>query len=191
MILGKDTLRILVDWKCNLKCPYCCNDQQRFREQIVPIPWSRLNLLLFSTSYKTVCVSGGEPLLFMDRTLAVIRRALSRQTVVLYTNGMYLNAQAAATMASAGLDAINVGLHYPKMFDHIIRLVRSSTAGLPLNVRFQVCDDYRDMRLEESYPGVEFRYWKMDDCDRGNEDRIIISDWESERKDEHAALRVL
>ena len=171
----KDTLRILVDWKCNLKCTYCCNEQQRFRSKIVPLPIGQVVDLMLQSSYRTICISDGEPLLFLDRVLRLARTALADQTVVLYTNGIYLNRSVAGVLAAVGVDAINVGLHYPQMFDRIIRGVRDACAGLPFSVRFHVEDCYRDQVLEDVYPGLQFRYWKRDDCERDNEDHVVVS----------------
>lgn len=173
----KDTLRILVDWKCNLKCDYCCNEQQRFRDKIVPLPIGQVVALMLHSSYKTICISGGEPLLFLDRVLRLARTALSDQTVVLYTNGIYLNASVAGLLAAVGVDAINVGLHIPQTFDRIIRGVRNACADLPMSVRFHAEDRYRDQVLEDVYPGLQFRYWHRDDCERDNEDHVVVSDW--------------
>ena len=171
----KDTLRILVDWKCNLKCTYCCNEQERFRAKIVPLPIGQVTALMLQSSYRTICISGGEPLLFLDRVLYLAQAALDDQTVVLYTNGIYLNTSVAGALAAVGVDAINVGLHYPQMFDRIIRGVRDACAGLPFSVRFHVEDCYRDQVLEDVYPGLQFRYWKRDDCERDNEDHVVVS----------------
>ena len=112
-----DTLRILVDWKCNLSCSYCCNEQPQIREQIKPVSMKEINF----TRYKVVCITGGEPLLFPLRVVAISQLArFSKAFVVLYTNGTFLNATMADMLMRAGVQAINVGLHEPKAFGQII-----------------------------------------------------------------------
>ena len=167
----KDTLRILVSWKCNLKCTYCCNEQEQFRKDIIPtaiedIKWGE---------YNTFCVTGGEPLL----NLSIVSRGLDRippgKMVVLYTNGILLNKTIAQYLRCSGVKAINVGLYNKDSFQNLINNVLRDTAGLGLSVRFHAQDIYKE-DLEKRFSGVSFRFWTMNDCDRENEDRIILSE---------------
>jgi len=106
----KDTLRVLVSWRCNFRCAYCCNDTlPDVRAGIRPV---NLETLDFS-QYSVVCVSGGEPLLFMDRVKAVCNKARGK-FIVLYTNGTKMTPGVAACLSEWGVNAVNVGLHYPK-----------------------------------------------------------------------------
>ena len=43
---------------------------------------------------------------------------------------------------------------------------------LPMSVRFQVEDTHSDLVLR--HPGVAFKFWHRDDCDRDNEDRVVL-----------------
>jgi molybdenum cofactor biosynthesis enzyme MoaA len=165
----KDTLRILVDWECNLNCPYCCNNIPRFREQIRP---AELGDLVFS-DYKTICISGGEPLLHMPKVLKVLNRCMKSNLVVLYTNGLLLSPVTAKLLDTAGVDAINVGLHVSLSFESLIKRITAATSGTALSVRFHAQDLYQKA-LTEAFPTTSFRFWKMDDCDRGNEDRVVL-----------------
>jgi molybdenum cofactor biosynthesis enzyme MoaA len=164
----KDTIRILLGWRCNLSCAYCCNERPQFRDQIKPV---RLNDIDFA-QYKVVCITGGEPLLFMDRLHDVCVRVPSHRLVVLYTNGVRLDRQHAERLAWEGVNAINVGLHVPQTFDWLIQRVTRATKGLGMSVRFHVQDIHTD--LADRYPDTQFRTWKLDDCDRDNEERVIL-----------------
>jgi hypothetical protein len=165
----KDTLRVLVSWKCNFHCTYCCNDTlPAVRAGIQP---TRLETLDFS-QYSVVCVSGGEPLLFMDRVKAVCSKAHSK-FIVLYTNGTKMTPGVAARLSEWGVNAINVGLHYPKTFDLLISRVSNSVGWLPMSVRYHVEDTYVD--LGAKHRGAQFRFWHRDDCDRVNEDRVVLT----------------
>lgn len=168
--MKKDTLRVLVSWECNLRCSYCCNNQERFRKDIHPktldeIAWG---------DYSVFCITGGEPLLNLPKLQQVLSRCDQSKMIVLYTNGLLLDAETAKFLQNNGVKAINVGLHLFNSFDFIIQRVLKATAGTGLSVRFHA-QDIHQKNLEQRFPGVIFRFWKMDDCDRGNEDRVILA----------------
>ena len=167
-IIGKDTLRVLVSWKCNFKCSYCCNDTlPAIRSAITPATFDALDF----DRYKVVCISGGEPLLFPERVKEVCDKARGK-FIVLYTNGTKMTPGVAARLSEWGVNAINVGMHYPKTFDLLIARVRNSVGWLPMSVRFHVEDTHVD--LAEKHRGVQFRFWHRDDCERENEDRVVL-----------------
>jgi organic radical activating enzyme len=161
-----DTLRLLVDWQCNLKCSYCCNEQQRFRKNIKPI--KSLGVVNWD-KYKFVCITGGEPLLFLDRVETVAK--LSKGFNILYSNGLLWNQEIADKLESWGVKAANIGLHYPKSFDSVIKNI----SGLKTNIsiRFHVWNKFKEEMLNK-YPNTNFRFWTMDDCDRDNEERFVL-----------------
>lgn len=164
-----DTLRILVSWACNLKCTYCCNEQERFRKDIKP---TTLDAIKWN-DYKVFCVSGGEPLLNMAKVEAVVSRIPKGALIVLYTNGILLNALNATKLRDMGVKGINVGLHAPATFGNLIRRISQDTFGIGLHVRFHAQDIHKEW-LEREFPFATFRFWKMDDCDRTNEERVVL-----------------
>ena len=163
-----DTLRILVDWTCNLSCSYCCNLTPSIRQsirQVYPdeIDWNK---------YKVFCITGGEPTIFPDRIQNICSRIPPNRLIVLYTNGTLLNPFLAQSLALWGVRAINIGLHYPKTFTRLIEKALGAVKGLGMSVRFHVQDIHAGFCSQ--YPDLSFRLWKMDDCDRPNEDRYIL-----------------
>lgn len=164
----KNTARVLVDWECNLKCSYCCNEQQRFREDIHPVKLSEIDF----SKYKIVCISGGEPLLFLHKVKQVCDKAVS-SVKILYSNGLLWNDKTADKLFDFGITAVNIGLHYPKSFDSVIKNVSASPGKL--KIRFHVWNKY-EISLAHYYPNVSFRFWELDDCDRDNEDRFVLID---------------
>lgn len=167
-----DTLRVLVSWKCNLTCSYCCNEQPRFRDPIRPTKLSEIDF----SRYQNVCISGGEPLLFPDRIRAVCSLAQD-STIILYTNGVFLNAGMAGMLEQWGVDFVNVGLHEPKSFAKLIESVSQAVLFTKLAVRFHIQDIY-ETQITRLFPDVPVRFWKMDDCDRANEERVVLTDWD-------------
>lgn len=168
----KDTLRVLIGWECNLRCSYCCNEQPRFRNQIKPVALNDIGWF----DYKVFCISGGEPLLDQVKVAKVVNRIPKGRLIILYTNGILLNRGTAEWLANIGVAGINVGLHNPASFKPLIERISKDTEGLGLHVRFHANEIYKT-ELEQRYPGASFRFWKMDDCDRANGERVIINDW--------------
>lgn len=165
-----DTLRILVSWQCNLKCSYCCNEQERFRKDIHPttldaVPWNQ---------YDNFCISGGEPLLNFPKVVEVCKRIPQDRLKILYTNGIFLGQTVAWRLVDLGITAVNVGLHQPEAFGRIIRGVTKATQDTRLSVRFHAQDVYQ-FDLTQNYPSTSFRFWTMNDCDRANEHRVVLA----------------
>jgi len=170
--MKKDTIRILVDWTCNLSCSYCCNEQERFRKDIIPTPLKDIKW----KDYKNICVSGGEPLMFMDKVEQVCNLIPEDKLVILYTNGILLTPNISAKLESLGVDIINIGLHYPSSFNNIISNVVNISSNI--DVYFNLWEKYKTLNLEEKFPTSKFRYWIMDDCDRDNEYRVVLNSYE-------------
>jgi hypothetical protein len=80
----------------------------------------------------------------------------------------------AGDLTEWGVNAVNVGLHEPKTFHTLIRKVWDSFKGLPVSVRFHAQDTH--IELANQHPGLSFRFWRMDDCERDNEDRVVLEE---------------
>jgi len=177
MNIQPDTIRVLVDWKCNLRCSYCCNEQERFRSQFSTVSLSSIDF----SRYKTTCISGGESLMFMNRVVTVAERARAAESfVVLYTNGILLTPTIADVLMMCGVQAVNVGLHYSAMFPVLIPRITKALEDTGISLRFQANEQYAN--LQEEHPGQTFRLWKMDDCDRENEERVVLEWKEGKRQ---------
>ena len=168
-----DTLRVLVDWKCNLSCSYCCNEIPEIRAgvraaSLDSVEWDK---------YDVFCISGGEPTLFMNRVKAVCDRIPAGREIYFYTNGTMLSREYVKQLCEWGVGGINVGLHMPQTFKAIIRSVLINTGESDIAVRFHVQDIYKDHQaVAEMETDVGFRFWKMDDCERENEDRVVLQE---------------
>jgi len=105
---------LFINGQCNASCFYCPAPQDR-RE----IPATNNLAFRYPQAYATylqrlgfrgASVSGGEPLLTLNRTLAFLRAAREALGpdghLWLYTNGMLLTREIAARLAAAGLDEI-------------------------------------------------------------------------------------
>lgn len=165
----KDTIRILLAWKCNLACSYCCNEQPEVRQRISPVALRDIDF----SKYRVLCISGGEPLLFPESVQEVCGLAFKLvDRIVLYTNGMKLSGPLARQLADWGVSDLNIGLHYPAMFDLLISRVSEAVAFTSMGVRFHVEDIHA--ALLKRYAALNFRLWHRDDCTRDNEEVVIL-----------------
>ncbi len=77
----KDTARVMISPKCNKACSYCCNEQQGVLGMFKPV-----YDLEFLKNYSKICITGGEPMLFPDKTLSLAAYAYSMELeIYLYT----------------------------------------------------------------------------------------------------------
>lgn len=113
--------------------------------------------------------------MFLDRIGQVVSRILNNQLIILYSNGILMTNEIAQYLDNLGIHAVNIGLHYPKSFKNIIRNVTKCTEGTKLSVRFHVWENYKSMNLEQEFPNAHFKYWQMDECDRDNEERVVLT----------------
>lgn len=178
----KDTLRVLVGWKCNLKCDYCCNRIPEIRQSIEPVHFRDVSW--DCPCWSTFCISGGEPLLDMKTVRKVCNRIPDDRVIILYTNGTLLTRPIAKELVKLGVTGINVGLHMSACkgkkylisgFAEIIENTTTCCQDFPLNVRYHVQDVYeKAWGLSKAFPYATFRFWKLNDCQRDNEERIIL-----------------
>lgn len=170
----KDTARVLVGWNCNLSCPYCCNRIPEVRERIRVVGLDEIEW----KKYRCVCITGGEPMLYGNRVIQICERARRAQVplVVLYTNGLMMRSAYARELEALGVGAVNVGLHHsdPQTLMLAIARVLVSTLETHLKVRFQLWEGAKD--LARPWPGLDVRFWRMDDCERPNEDLFALEE---------------
>ena len=96
---------------CPYKCPHCFN----YRKAQPPMPIDRLRELvgeIQDVGGSWVCIHGGEPLVDIDRTMAVVEAADDRSEVWLATTGFDLDANTARRLKRAGLYGAMVSLHH-------------------------------------------------------------------------------
>ena len=54
----------------------------------------------------------------------------------------------------------------------VIEQVRAATRECSISVRYHAEDRYA--WLAETFPALQFRFWRMNDCARDNEDRVVL-----------------
>ena len=83
----KDTLRLILFLQCNMKCSYCCNEQEQFSSQFIEMYFKDIDF----SKYKNVCLSGGEPFLRKSILYSVMYKIPRSKQIFIYTNGLRIN----------------------------------------------------------------------------------------------------
>lgn len=168
-----DTLRLILGWECNLTCPYCCNRIPEVQAQFRTLRLDDINF----EAYANICLTGGEPLVMLDRLEYVAFYAKFRNPSIfsiLYTNGALLTKEVMNRLQRIGIRAMTIGLHQEDQFDKIVSSALSLAEGTSVSVRFNVWEKLAD-KIVPRYPEATFKLWVMDACDRANEDRVVLA----------------
>ncbi len=112
---------------CNERCPFCNVPVEDYERPTPPLADVMAELDVFVDSgQRGVTISGGEPTLYRDRLLALIRRARQGgiDWVELQTNAVLIDDGYAAALADAGLTGGFVSLlsHEPALHDQLAGL---------------------------------------------------------------------
>ncbi len=102
---------------CPYKCPHCFND----RGPQPPMTVRQLRELVGEIQQiggSWICIHGGEPLVDLPRTMAVVEAADERSEVWLATTGFDLDAATARRLKQAGLFGACVSLHHADPAKH-------------------------------------------------------------------------
>lgn len=59
--------RLIVSFQCERACSYCCNNYSNIIDEAI-----KIDDLSELSDYDTVCITGGEPMEFLDKTVQVI-----------------------------------------------------------------------------------------------------------------------
>src|SRR5437870_11987931 len=115
-------VRIEVNSPCNFSCVHCYTDKRR-----TPLDEDHFARLIQEAAHrgvKSMSLTGGEPLLALERSLRLIRcGAESGLRVRLNTNGFLLNAEVISRLRSSGLDEAQISLNSadPDDFEDFVR----------------------------------------------------------------------
>lgn len=169
----KDTIRLILFLECNLKCSYCCNEQEQFNSQFIKM---KLEDIDFS-KYENVCITGGEPFLNFDiiwNTINYINDNFpNKHKFFIYTNGLKIQFHQVILLNNL-IDVIfNIGLHTLGQLNKIDQNI------------FKVYGNFRFMINEKLYDKALLKYpnrlnkdnlkkWIMNDCNMPNEDWVLL-----------------
>ena len=170
------TCRVVITDDCNLDCDYCCMKDFDTHNSFK----SKSALAIASAKFDEVSITGGEPLLEMQKLIqfvSLIKYFRPDTKVYLYTNGVFLNNDVASMLAVAGVDGINWS---PKTV--ITEIQRQHIAYIhaclvPVRIRIQdIMTD--DILLHYALSnGMQVCQWTIDDCYKMPEENRYRIDW--------------
>lgn len=158
------TAKVVISWDCNLSCDYCCNKYPEIRDSFQPITLEELS----KTTYTDYELTGGEPLLDIERLRKVIQVLPFQSSRYIYTNGILLDTQKAYCL-NLYIKGINIGYHgIPLNWEELVNIHRYC---IPLRLWIQDID-LTQFLLDLNIP---IKLWTKDkQCFNINTDRFVL-----------------
>lgn len=165
----KDTVRIILFPKCNLKCKYCCNEQEQFNSQFKLMKFEDIDF----SQYQNVCVTGGEPFLEKTMLFDVMNKIPSDKNIFLYTNGLLISKEDIEILRKfQNLQCVNIGIHFLKQIDRLVSGIDTLPIRYCMNGALEAqYRSYYGHRLKNK----NIKFWTMDECNAPNEDWILLN----------------
>lgn len=164
----KKSARILITTECHNNCEYCCNKLPEVQKRIKFTTFDEV----VKMDYDIVCITGGEPLLVMDKLLN-LAESLYGKNVYVYTaidTERYWRMDYSKLRRMYRLvHGINYGIHNAKEIP--LSVLRDTAGNTALRLYIQDTK-YKSIpkALKKEF---EWKLWKMNDCET-NEDIYII-----------------
>lgn len=134
-------LVVFITGQCTDSCSYCPVSEERANKPIMYANEKPVNEVeeIISEAYRMgatgASITGGDPLLVMDRTEEIIRRLKDefgrKFHIHLYTSGRYLTRDAIEVLRDAGLDEIRL---HPVKVEYLEFIKRAQSAGIEVVV---------------------------------------------------------
>lgn len=134
---------LFITGKCNANCFYCpakqdTDETPQTQKLLFEKPSAYVDYIN-RFGFKGVSFSGGEPLLFFDRTLEFLRQVKLNcpkvEHVWIYTNGILASDDKLKALGEAGLDEIRFDLgavkYNPKVLKNAAKFIRNVTVEIP------------------------------------------------------------
>jgi len=164
-------LKIVISWDCNLDCEYCCNKQSAIKESFKPITVAQIS----NSNYDTYQITGGEPLLPMNRRqLYEVLNAIPKgKPIYIYTNGVYLDMDIAKILRLFKVKGINLGLHHRQWSaENPIDWDELKEINKHIPIRLWVQDTV--VILPDVPTEFEIHRWHMNDCADSVAERVYV-----------------
>lgn len=169
--MHKDTLRLILFLECNMRCTYCCNDNEKFSSMFLKARFNEINF----DKYENICITGGEPFLYKKLLYWVLNNIPTRQSIYLYTNGLRIsNGDIGKLQRYPNIKCINVGLHTSKQLNGV-----NKNLELHLPVRFMAQESKLESFIKlypERLNRENVKSWRLNECNLLNEDWILLED---------------
>ena len=147
-------LCVFVGTKCNATCPHCPNPNVNGKKDIMEASgfgeadFDRIEEILGSGLFTGVGISGGEPLLYLDKTVELtrrIKRSFPQLYVWNYTNGILATEKNLERLAKAGIDEIRFDLAAERYSERTLANMERATKIIPsVGIEVPVLTDMQD-----------------------------------------------
>lgn len=84
-----EILHYLISFKCNQKCTKCSHWKFEYKEELLDVETFLRNLSILK-SLREICIVGGEPLLYRNKILKILKFVSKDVRIVIVTNGVLL-----------------------------------------------------------------------------------------------------
>ncbi len=171
----RNNCKVVLTDRCNLDCDFCCMNESdiyySFKNQTA--------LWIAQQRYDEIGITGGEPLLELEKLvqfICLLKYFKKGAKIYLYTNGILLNSETAASLRLAGLTGINWS---PKVkptasTKESICFIHNCLMPVRILVQDKLVDD--DLLWFSTCNGMQIRQWTVGDCDDMEpEDRYRIN----------------
>lgn len=165
-----DTIRLILFLECNMRCSYCCNEQEKFSSKFVKKRFDEIDF----DKYKNICITGGEPFLYPDKLFHVLFKLPWFKPIYIYTNGLRISNEHLQALEYHPIRSFNIGLHTKGQLKAVNPNIEKY-----FNVRFMVQDKFYDEMLQlypERLNKDNLKVWKLNECEMPNEDWVLLQD---------------
>ena len=173
-----DSAKIVVDWKCNLKCFYCCNNLPEVIDTFKPLTLEEL----VETNYKNYGLTGGEVLL--PDVFKSLKRVMSyipeSGNIYIYTNGTQITNDTVTyygeILSEYNVKGISLGVHSQEL--DWGALYKMHSLYIPIKIWVLDREEYNIPLMygwNKNKP-FDITIWKLDDdsCNNVTTDRFFM-----------------
>ena len=168
-------LCVFIGTKCNATCPHCPNPNVNGGKDTIvasgfgEADFDRIEEILGSGIFKGVGISGGEPMLYVDKTAELTRRIKERFPhlyVWSYTNGILATESNLKLLADAGIDELRFDLAADGYSKRVLSNMERAAKIIPaVGIEVPVLSDLQDdlIRAVDFADGVGVKYINLHD----------------------------
>lgn len=163
----------LLLWKdCNRKCPGCCNTYQSLMDQMKPIRLEGLK------DFDVICLTGGEPMLYPNRLISIIKRLkIINPTAKIYLYTALYKPSIESIIPL--IDGLQFSIHYPASSKDVLEFVAMQYLLVNKNGSYRSFIDNRVLSSIPILPAVwtrlEIKPWiKEGDCPLPKDEQLFL-----------------
>lgn len=195
-IVTLDRITLVLDYRCNLDCPYCpLHNLEYLKKPMSRMEWRLAieKVLDFVSADVPIFLSGGEPTLdfdLLDYVISILSK--NKRQIILVTNGTLLDEDKIRSLSKYKLKGLQITFHFFDIIDNelllrkklyrvifLLSLYKSLSSGLSvLSLNFSTRKDLSILKILEEYAHRGFLHGvDLLELSLLNE-RVTLSDYE-------------